>query len=385
MRTLLNKSAKLLAALSVGSLVIVGSSVAQESEISFGDDLFAAGENFTISDDVRNDVFAAGNSLTIEGRVFGDVHVAGNKVTLEETVGGNVHAAGNEVSIAGRVSKDVSVMGNNIEITDAVRGNVRAAANQISLESDVRGSVAIGGNVLSLDGEIGGDLQFGGNEIQFGPDAKVLGEITIHSSAPIEVPESVASADRVTFNLVDKEEFGGPAGQGAWDAVESFDSPFDGFIFAIVLFVAGLFWLALMPKRSENSYDRFELRPWRSILIGAGFLALLIGSIFVSAITLIGIVLIPFIIVAIILAVIFGQAAGGYFIARRLGVAFGQTAENLGVKLILLVIGIGLIWVLGLVPFIGWMLQLAVFFVGLGGMTMAAVHGGVDSEAPAEA
>ncbi len=101
--------------------------------------------------------------------------------------------------------------------------------------------------------------------------------------------------------------------------------------------------------------------------------AMFIGLIPVLGVTLIGIPLIPVAIIVLMVAVLLGYIAGAWFLAARVLEAFGFEGDTLAKRAIAMVAGIILAFILGLIPFIGWLIGLVLGFVGLGGMLFAYI------------
>lgn len=352
--------------------------LAEDNErFSFAGDEMAGGDELAFTTEIAGDIFAAGNNISITAPTGGDVHAAGFSIQVRDDVSGNVYAMGNSISISGQVGADVSVMGNTITLegSDGIKGNVRAAGNSITIATPIGGSLLLGGNNITIDAPIDGDVRFSGNTLDFGGRAVINGTLHITSSSDIEVPQSVISADRITYERVEP-------GEETRNPVERMTRGpgWVPFLFGLIgLLVLGTIWLALFPKRSEIAYRTLTAKPFKSLLFGVLGLATIIGLIPVLAITLIGIPLIPIAIAALILTCLIGYIAGVFFLAARIAEAFGFVPDTMGRKVLLLAVGLiigALIW---MVPFIGWLLQLIVFFGGWGGITLAALGRWINS------
>lgn len=337
--------------------------LAEDNErFSFAGDEMAGGNDLAFTTQIAGDIFAAGNNISITAPTGGDIHATGFSIQIRGDVAGNVYAMGPSIAISGRVGADVLLGGNTITLegNSGIAGNVRAAGNSITIATPVGGSLLIGGNEVTIDAPISGDVRFSGNTLEFGGRAIINGTLHITSSSDIEVPQSVISADRITYERVEPyEETANP--------VDRFTQrPFwvPALFCFIGLLLLGTIWLALFPKRSEIAYRTLTAKPFKSLLYGVLGLATLIGLIPALAITLIGIPLIPIVIAALMLAGLIGYIAGVFFLAARIAEAFGFVPDTMGRKAFLLAIGLvigALIW---MIPFISWLLQLIIFFAG---------------------
>lgn len=356
--------------------VLTGTALADETQFSFGGDEYAAGDSVTLSEPVARNAFAAGNSVNVSAPVTGTAHLAGNSVSLSGRVGGAVYAAGNNVNISAGVADDVTAAGSTVTLSgdQGVGGNVRLAGDSVSIDAPVRGSALVAGRTVHLTAPVDGDFFFAGDTLTFSGNARISGKVTIRSDKEITVPENVAPAAQVTYEKLHAPDFVTNAGDIARKSVKSFWWIFlPALWLAVVFFIIGVLWLALFPRRSAIAYRVAMGKPFRSFWFGMLGLAAFIGLIPVFAMTVIGIPLVPVEIVVLIIAWVIGSIAGAYFIAMRVLVAFGMNDARIGSRVIALVVGLVGAWILGLVPFFGWLVHLVLLFLGLGGIVLAAL------------
>jgi hypothetical protein len=90
----------------------------------------------------------------------------------------------------------------------------------------------------------------------------------------------------------------------------------------------------------------------------------------VAAITLIGILLLPFIFILIFVACVLGYLAGIYFLGLRIGSAITPMATN-GKRIVMFAIALIVVGLLGLIPLLGWLIGVVLLLFGLGTMAVA--------------
>jgi cytoskeletal protein CcmA (bactofilin family)/uncharacterized membrane protein YecN with MAPEG domain len=294
---------------------------------------------------------------------------------VDGDVMGNTYAFGNMVRINGATAKDVTSSGSSVRIDGEVGGNVRAAGADVTINAPVLGSVLIGAARFDLNANVKGDVSFSGDRISFGEGAKVDGALTIRSTRDdIKVPASVASADRVTIEKITQPEMVSGMGDVAKQTTQGLLIAWvSAMLLLLILPIVGIIWLALFPKRSQIAYEVAIAKPFKSIFFGMLGVAMFIGLIPVLGVTLIGIPLIPVAIVMMIVSVFLGYIAGAWFLAARVLEAFGFEGDTLAKRAIAMVAGIILAFILGLIPFIGWLIGLLIGFIGLGGILFAYV------------
>lgn len=354
---------------------------AQESNFEFGGDVIAAGETSNILTNVTNDVFAVGNNINVDANVAGDSHTIGRAVSIHGNVGGNVYAGGDTVIISGQVGKDILASGNSVIVGDkAVGGNVRLMGNHVTLNAPVSGNVLIGASKGVINSTIEGDVEFYGGDLVFGDNAKIIGLLQIKGPSEIDVPSRVISPERVNFIQTNSSENSGQIDHMVRNTFLSFWPGFlSGFGLIVIAFLIGIIWLALMPDRSTMAYMVSKEKPIKSLFIGILWLSMFFGLLIVLGMSLIGIPLILIAILVAFLAWVMGYVGGAYFLAARIIEAFGQRIESLGFQVIALAFGLILAFVFSLIPFIGWLSQLALVFFGLGAMGLAFIYRKVDA------
>jgi hypothetical protein len=190
--------------------------------------------------------------------------------------------------------------------------------------------------------------------------------VRIHAPAAIEVPASVAPADKVSFEMLETTDYAGQAGKtaehvvrGVWPAVWAVA------IWWLALVVIGALVIALLPRATAALEDRAGTRPMRTLGLGLLGFAAALGMVPVAAITILGIVLLPFVAVAAFVACVLAYLAGVYLLAVRAGRAFARIDTTLK-RLVALAVGVVLAGLVGMLPFLGWLISLLLLIFGFG-------------------
>lgn len=353
-----------------------GSTLAENGTFRFGGDVYTSGNQATISQPVENDVFAAGFNASVDATVKGDAHLAGFSVSVTGPVNGNVYAAGNSIVISGRIGADVNAAGSSVTLSGStpIMGNARLVGANIDISKPIEGSLTSASASTTLNSAVAGDFFFAGETLSFGPNARVAGQVEITSSSDIAVPASVAPADRVTIKKVSQKELEKTGQQEPFAApFWPGTSPLHGLFTALILTIVGGLWVVLAPRRSENSYIAARSRPLKALWFGILALAALFGLLPVAAISIIGLPLLPFVVLALIVMTILGYAAGGWYLGRQALTALSFMPAGRGGQVLAMAFGIVILLVLGIIPFAGWIVQFFAIMFGLGGMALAAL------------
>jgi hypothetical protein len=350
---------------------------ADAERFSLGGDDYVAGQTSTLTSPVSHDAFMAGFDVSLQSPVTGDAHLAGYNVNVAGNVGADLYAVGFGINVSTPIAGDVTAAGNSIVLLPegSVGGNLRLGGQTVTVDAPVAGSALVAAQTATLASTIGGDFQFSGVTLNFSSDARVDGTLTIRAPRPIDVPATVASADRVVFQeLEELDRVNGPA-QVALETVQSM-SPWvvilPVLVWNLALLVIGLIGFAVFPNNSTRLYQVVTARPW--FTWGVGFIALsaLIGAVVVLGMTIIGLPLIPVEILVLILAWILAQIAGAYLVGSRILTAFRFESAAIMKQLAGLFVGLVVLWLVGLIPIIGYLVWFAALVLGFGAMARLA-------------
>ncbi len=247
----------------------------------------------------------------------------------------DVVTMGSDVVVArGERAKDVVTMGGDADIAGEVTGDV----------------VTMGGAIHVRNGaSVRGDL------VTFG------GDVTIEDGAIVE-------GARVGFDHGRKEM---KKWANDWkDEAEDWGPDWMGDTLGSVahyalLFLLGLMLLSLVPDRLSAVERTVARAPGRSLALGfIGFLTVLV-MIVVLAISIIGLPAALALLIGLPIAVYFGLAA----IAAVLGAAIPIERVQRS-PIAQLAVGVGILFLISLVPFIGWVVLIVAAAVGLGAVLL---------------
>jgi cytoskeletal protein CcmA (bactofilin family) len=365
---------------------------AEETERTvLGGDTFVAGGDASLDTPADRDAFLSGFSVEADAAIAEDAHLSGFNVDISAPVGGDLYAAGFSVEVDAGVGGDLTAAGFKIKIDENadIAGNARLAARTITLESTLAGSLIAAAETLNLNGAVSGDVEFSGAGLKFGDGATIGGSLTYRTPEKIDIPASVIAAERVQYKKLEVPE-------ALTDVTRTLERAMDrrvpsawGFFFGSVMALAFLaivaaLCLAFAPDSVERLRAAAMRRPWTAILCGFLSLAMLIGLVPVSAMTLVGIPLIPIVLLTIVVVWILGYLLGVYALANRVIAAFRDIPDTLVARLVVVVIGLIAVAVLNFIPILGWLANLVILFLGLGALS-AALFGRLQGGSGAEA
>jgi len=345
--------------------------------VGIGGDTFVSGSSPRLASEVARDVFLGGSDVVLDARVAGDAHLAGFSVATRADVAGDVYAAGGSVTIGGAVGEDLTASGFTvrIELGGRVSGNTRLAGGTISVEAPLSGALVVAGGTVTIDAPVTGDVRVSAGEIVFGENARIGGRLEWASSEEPDIPADVVPAERIRRLPFDGEAFEEIRDTIDESIPELWPSLVTGITALIVtlgfLLVLAAILFAFAPRAIEHLRDRALAHPGLALLAGALGLATLVGALPVAAMTLVGLPLIPFVLLALVVLWTLGYGLGVHVVATRVWHAFDGEADGMVAKLVTLGIALVVIGALNFIPVVGWLVNLAVLLLGLGAMTLA--------------
>jgi hypothetical protein len=236
----------------------------------------------------------------------------GSDVTIEK--GQKIHsvvAIGGQITVSGAVEKSVVAIGGSVVLTKtaAVKGNV----------------VSLGGIiVIARDAEVGGDLT------------------EINSSNLFETLTTALSSE--------------------WEGWSWIFAVISLSIFLVILVLA-LLIAALLPKPVRTVSEAIHENTFKVILCGVLGLVLIAPLALLLTISVVGIALIPLEVIVVVCSVLLGFIAVGRIIGGKVLRLFKRSNPGIVRETFW---GLVILWLVGWIPYIGWMVKAIAIVIGLG-------------------
>jgi len=351
--------------------------------------LMAAEEAVVIpADEIREGAtFLAGDEVRIDGTVNGDLYVMGDTVSVNGSVNGDIIAMGRNLMISGPVQGDVRAMAQSIRFRGPVSGSATVAGETLHLEKQA----AIGRDLVAgfskgnLDGSISGsvfavadDLFFSGsvgqnvslhvNTLDVADGAKVGGNFTYVSATKGHISDNAQIGGSLQWKP-QKREVSKPKQESPWSA--------GGFLLGlagilIIYWLAKMIWPQIWDQLAQPARDR--LLP----SVGIGLL-LLISIPILAILAMITVIGIP---LGIIILIIYGlllyvsKLVASIYLAGLLKTKYNlEQAWLWFAVLVVLMLAVD-------IPYIGWIISLAVLALGLGCGFYAITGSGNKTDTP---
>ncbi len=261
---------------------------------------------------------------------------------------------------------DVVVTGESYKLAagETTNGAVVLIGGTGEINGTVNGDLVLIGGKATLAGTINGDLVTIGSNLTFNAGAVANGDYISVASEVKGEPELTTNGDRVALNgyspavPVVKEMLTNIIQLRPMSPTSIFS-----WMLAIIMLIVGLILGLIFPTVFAGTEAIVRDRPGPSLLVG---LAVILGGAvlsFLLAITVIGIIALPFLALAFFILNIFGSTSVCYSIGRRIAPNVGARSYSVYLWII---IGTVVIWVLYCLPVIGFIAAGVVSLIGLG-------------------
>lgn len=377
-------------------------------------DLIAFGSNITIGSDgiIEEDLIAAGQSVVINGKVKDDARIAGAVLTLGDKgkVGDDLVGTGYslETKPASQIGGDLLFMGTQALLGGGVQGDVQVNSGGVELNGQIAGDAEI---EVGAPGDVApfSPFQFIPNMpavpviaggLTIGPDTVIEGDMVYKSPEKAEVPSWAVSGE-VDFEEVEKVE----VDEGREPEPTTGERVWKWFLGnlrrLISLLIVGLLVVWLLPNFIEQATAQLQAKPWPSlgwgVLVYFGFYFLvmvililtMILTVLFAVLTLasvawlifgIGIVTIINLILAFVIATAFlTKIIISYLVGRLI---LERLKPEWGLSIFWsFILGVIIFVILTSVPYVGWIVNLAVIFFGLGALLLLGKDHFIKTEA----
>jgi hypothetical protein len=314
---------------------------------------YGAGNTVSISGKAEQDVYVAGGTVTINAEVGSDLVVAGGTVQVHAPVGDDLRVVGGDVTVAGKVGGDLVVAGGTVNVlsTAEIDGDILFVGGDVVVSGAVKGSVVGTANTVRIDSGVGGDVKVTADQLLTLTDrAEVMGNVIYKSSAGIARAQNATVTGNVTHQSISSS-----AGNNTYAILPLF----------AVLFAALTIFL-LFRERLQLVVDTTKTSFGTNGLIGLGvFLTVPVVSVLLM-VSVLGIIPGVVLLLAYIALMLIVWVCAGIVLGTLVLKSFMKIER---VSLLSIIVGIILFDLVTFIPYIGFLLVLAIFLIVLGGIS----------------
>jgi len=321
-------------------------------------DLFVFSSKARIDGTVEGDLVVFTQNLTVDGHVTGDVIACVQFAQINGQVDGNVRAFSDRLSLRGKVGKNVTGFVGGIELDSnaQVGGSATLFARGATLDGRIARDLLAHVGRADLNGFVGGNAQMGArHQLTIGPNAEIRGKATFSGPSAPEVSPSAKLASPLEIKIVKhRPDYASPRFYLRL-----------GMLWGVA-FLFGVLIALLLPGffadvvRSSDHYG---------VSLGVGAITLVACMVLaVIAVLLLFIGLAGGVVVLLLFAPALYSAQ--VFVGTWLGEKLLGPSTGTGDVLGRLALGLLVIRVVWLVPYLGWIIWLAVHLWGVGALTL---------------
>lgn len=324
--------------------------------------LYAGGGTVNVLGSVSKDVMVGGGNVSINGLTTANVMAAGGNVNMNGFVGQDLRAAGGTVLINSKIigGELVVAAGNVIVSADtSVAGDAYLAGGRVEINGAINGITRIAASEVIINGPIGRDTFIRAEKLTLGPKAVINGNLNYKAESKANIDPAARVTGQTVFTMIEvTKEATNPM---AWLAVA-------WFLKLIAYTLAALLAFFVMKRHSTKITVLSTEHFWGELLRGLIILVVTPIAILIVLVTVVGWVLALIGLFAYLL-LIFVAGVYGIFTATGLlqKYAFKQPSGEITWQKLLL--GSLVLFIISLIPFIGWIISFGIFLAALGALT----------------
>lgn len=340
-----------------------GTAVTLPADVTIATDYFAAGETVILDGTVTGDAYIAGGDVTINGTIEGDLLVAGGNININGQILQDIRSVGGNITIVGSVGKNVTVLGGSINVapTASITGSLAAAGGNLTILGTIGTDVHTAGGQVNIGGQIGNNLLAGVGNFTLTSTSQIAGNVQYWSDKQVTIAPGATVSGTIQYH--ETPRMTKPEAETVQKASVGILSMVKILSFVSALLV-GCLLLAVFPTFTSRVASSMSSQ-W-AMHLGVGFLAIIVAPI--------GMMLLIFTIVGIPLAMLllvgmlFGLWMAKLFVSITLGMMVVKRFRLSGSKYLTFAVGLVLFYIVGLIPFIGWLFTLLATLIGFGAL-----------------
>lgn len=372
-------SAAVMTALTIAAVVAAPISVASAEDKAIstlsGDhqkQQFVTGERVEVTNaNVADDIFALGGDVIFESVSAKGVIAAGRSLSLKGITADDLIVGGGRMDVSGDIKDDViaavcpfcPVMG-RLHLTNGMQigDDARLAGRDIAVDGRIGGDLYAAAQQFRLSGEVVGNARIEADRIALTPGARIGGDLLYTSQTKPEVADGAVIAGQVRQVESQLPFAEGLPESWIWYGVLAVI----GFVLAILLLGVALQLVA--PGLLSNAVATVQAKPWATL--GRGLVLVLLVPIAIALLmaSVIGIPIGMVTAAAFVVLVALAFVAIAYCIGLYVRRLFGRqdVPTGSGSRILWTSLGIFILLIIGLIPFIGWAIGVLAMIAGLG-------------------
>lgn len=330
------------------------------------DDLYIAGETVLIDGTINGDLCACGRAIIVNGDVKGNIFAVAESISINGHSGHTVRAACRSFDISGNIDGDVIVGAADVKIADTstIMGDFLFGAGRTRIDGLIDSDIIGGAGTVDMGNGVNGNVKLRVEKITLSSSANIKGDLTYISDEKANINEGARIAGAINHKL--------PVVK-----IRQKDSPVRPFLRIIqkvmsflMALITGLLIILLVPNRMISISKSIGANPWPSLGWGAVILFATPPAALTVFFTIVGI---PVVLIALALygiAIYLSQIPVGLFVGSWIIRRFFKV-ESKTIMIGALALGLFILGLLRLIPFLGFFVSLAIILLGLGAIVVS--------------
>jgi hypothetical protein len=319
------------------------------------DTLLAVGKTVRVEGVINGDLLAFGQTVEVRGTVKGDLVSFAKRTVVSGSVEGHIFSCAQSLDLDGQLGHSVYGWAQSLRVGNRshVGDGIVVGAGELILEGDVTRSVTVFSSNADVSGSIGRELTMAGGRLTLTDTARVGGNLTarVRHLQDVHIADSAVIAGKRDIQMrVRKSQFTRPRfyfHQAVW--------------FAAAMLV-GWLGLLLFPVFFQTTTQAVG-SGWLNLGVGVGILVGVPVAIVVIGITLVGLP-ISLMLLAVYLT---GMYLAKIWVAAYLGrIILKRPVPTKSDWVLGLLVGLLILTIVGLIPYLGGLVRLGVVSLGLG-------------------
>jgi cytoskeletal protein CcmA (bactofilin family) len=324
-------------------------------------DLMVFGNSARIEGTVDGDLITFGHTLTVNGHVTGDVISFAQYLNINGQVDGNIRGFANTANLKGTVAKNVTIFVQNLDVDSAVKvgGGLTAFTGDGAIDGHVGRDLMVFGGRIALNGSVGGNATLHCDRLNISSSAEIIGKASYKGSRQPEVDPAAKLASPLAIEILKHTpDYAKPRywlHQALhWGAA----------------FLFGLLLILLMPRffghvvATSREYLFAPLLGFAT-LVGVPILAI------IACITVVGLGVGIASVLLWLVALYASQTFVSVWVGEMLMKPEGGSPSTAGGMIGRLAIGLVILRIAFIVPYVGFWIKCVVILWGLGALALA--------------
>lgn len=320
-------------------------------------DLIVTADITRIDGDVDGDLIVFSRSLEVNGHIKGDIISFVRDLRVNGPVDGNVRAFCQSLTLESTVAKNVMAFADQVELDRKARvdGTLTLGANSMELNGEAAGDVLAFAAELEINGSLGHNATIRAGRLRIGPSAEIEGQTKFKGHRQPEVSPTAKLGSPIDVTILKSGPK--PLSPGYyWHQVLRWGASF----------VFGLIFLLLAPGLFVDAGNACK-RIGASLGFGALFLIATPVVAVIVCLTIVGLSVGIATLLLYLIAIYAAQIFVGFWLGERL---LGPCA-GVGPMLGRLALGLAILRVLRMFPYLGAWVAALILVWGLGALVLA--------------